>query len=85
MLPFSAQGANQAIEDGVSLGLMLSGSDKANFRDSLAKFEKLRRNRVARVQILSNVRAGREAEVQEKVSNYLDSDMQSKFWKGNLS
>jgi salicylate hydroxylase len=25
---------------------------------------------------LSNVRAGREAEVQEKVSNYLDSDMQ---------
>jgi salicylate hydroxylase len=77
MLPFSAQGANQAVEDGVALGLMLRGGDEAVA--SLVEFEKLRKNRAARVQIMSSVRAGREAEVQEELSSYLDPDVTSKF------
>lgn len=79
MLPFSAQGANQAVEDGVALGLVLNGSDEAGITASLVEFEKLRKNRAARVQILSSVRAGREVEVQEKLSKYLDLDVTSKF------
>ncbi|KAL9062374.1 MAG: hypothetical protein Q9157_008977 [Trypethelium eluteriae] len=75
MLPFSAHSANQAVEDGVALGLVLNGNDEADITDSLVKFEKLRKNRVARVQILSSVRAGREAEVQKKLSKYLDLDV----------
>ncbi|KAL6170012.1 hypothetical protein ACJQWK_03008 [Exserohilum turcicum] len=76
MLPFSAQGANQAIEDGIALGLVLGDNDENDVRVSLLKFQELRKNRVARVQILSSVRVGRELEVQEKLSNYLDPGME---------
>lgn len=79
MLPFSAQGANQAVEDGVALGLILSGSDEADIGALLSKFETLRKNRAARVQTLSSVRAGREVEVQDRLSKYLDSGMTSEF------
>lgn len=80
MLPFSAQGANQAIEDGIALGLVLGDNDENDVRVSLLKFQELRKNRVARVQILSSVRVGRELEVQEKLSNYLDPGMESRFY-----
>lgn len=79
MLPFSAQGSNQAVEDGVALGIVLNGSNEAEIKTSLLEFETLRKNRTARIQILSSVRAGREAEVQERLSKYLDSDVTSKF------
>ncbi|KAI0136326.1 hypothetical protein BJ170DRAFT_6948 [Xylariales sp. AK1849] len=75
MLPFGAQGANMAVENGAALGLLLKRSGENDFANSLAKFEKLRKNRVARVQILSSVRAGRETEVQEKLTKYLGSDV----------
>lgn len=84
MLPFSAQGANQAIEDGIALGLLLSQSAENDIRDSLAKFEKLRKNRVARIQILSSVRVGRELEVEEKLSKYLDPGMESKLGASSI-
>lgn len=79
MMPFGAQGANIAIEDGAALGILLKGNGQNDIADSLAKFEKLRKNRAARVQILSSVRAGRETEVQEKLSKYLDSDVPGKL------
>lgn len=84
MLPFGAQGANMAIEDGAALGLLLKGSDEDDIADSLIKFEKLRKNRAARVQILSSIRAGRETEVQEKLAKYLDSDVTSKLKRGYI-
>ena len=85
MLPFGAQGANIAIEDGAALGVLLKVNDKDDIADSLAKFEKLRKNRAARVQILSSVRAGRETEVQEKLTKYLDPDVTSKLKRGWIS
>jgi salicylate hydroxylase len=61
---------------------MLRGGDEAVA--SLVEFEKLRKNRAARVQIMSSVRAGREAEVQEELSSYLDPDVTSKFKETSL-
>jgi salicylate hydroxylase len=71
-----------AIEDGAALGILLKGSGENDIADSLTKFEKLRKNRAARVQILSSVRAGRETEVQEKLTKYLDSDVSGKLKRG---
>lgn len=74
-----------AIEDGAALGFLMKGSGENDIVDSLIKFEKLRSKRAARVQILSSVRAGREPEVQEKLTKYLDSDVTSKWKCGWIS
>ncbi len=80
MLPFSAQGANQALEDGSALGYLLKGIDKpAEVTARLTLFDKVRRNRASRVQTLSSISVGREAEVQEKLKRYKDNAESSKL------
>jgi salicylate hydroxylase len=51
MLPHLGQGANQAIEDGMALATLLAGADAAGAPARLLAYEKLRRERVAEVQL----------------------------------
>jgi salicylate hydroxylase len=50
MLPHLGQGANQAIEDGVALAVLLEGRDPAEVPDILPHYEKLRRARTDLIQ-----------------------------------
>ncbi len=51
MLPHLGQGANQSIEDGMALATILSQVDNADVPAALLAYEKLRRERVAEVQL----------------------------------
>ena len=51
MLPHLGQGANQSIEDGMALATILSKVDKKSVPPALVAYEKLRRERVAEVQL----------------------------------
>jgi salicylate hydroxylase len=73
MLPFGGQGSNQAIEDSAALGYVLKGAENpADISGRLSLFEKVRKDRATRVQILSKVRAGREQEVEKELQKYAD-------------
>jgi len=50
MLPHLGQGANQAIEDGVALSVLLEGRDPAEVPDIVPQYEKLRRARTDMIQ-----------------------------------
>jgi salicylate hydroxylase len=50
MLPHLGQGANQAIEDGVALAVLLEGRDPADVPDIVQQYEKLRRARTDLIQ-----------------------------------
>ena len=50
MLPHLGQGANQAIEDGVALALLLEGRDPDQVPDILPNYEKFRRARTDAIQ-----------------------------------
>jgi salicylate hydroxylase len=50
MLPHLGQGANQAIEDGVALGVLLEGRDGSEVPDIVSQYEKLRRVRTEIIQ-----------------------------------
>lgn len=51
MLPHLGQGANQSIEDGMALALLLGASDPLEVPAALETYESLRRERVAEVQL----------------------------------
>jgi salicylate hydroxylase len=51
MLPHLGQGANQAIEDGIALATILGRVGKADVPSALLAYERLRRERVAQVQL----------------------------------
>lgn len=51
MLPHLGQGANQSIEDGMALATILSEVDNAAVPQALQAYERLRRERVAEVQL----------------------------------
>lgn len=53
MLPFMAQGAAQAIEDGATLATCLSQIDARDVPEGLRRYETLRLPRTSRVQALS--------------------------------
>ncbi|KAJ5412811.1 salicylate hydroxylase [Penicillium sp. CMV-2018d] len=73
MLPFSGQGANQAIEDAGALKILFENiHSPEDVPSRMALFEKLRRLRVSRVQIMSSVRVGKEAVVLEELRNQAD-------------
>ncbi|KAK7733709.1 hypothetical protein SLS53_008176 [Cytospora paraplurivora] len=73
MLPLGAQGACHAIEDAGALhGLLDSSITAADIPTRLVMYEKVRRLRASRTQILSNVRLGREKDVYEKLKRYAD-------------
>jgi len=50
MLPHVGQGANQAIEDGVALSVLLEGRDSAEIPDALRRYQAFRRERTDVVQ-----------------------------------
>jgi salicylate hydroxylase len=52
MLPFMAQGAAQAIEDGATLAACLAGAD-ADVLGALRRYERVRIPRASRIQVLS--------------------------------
>lgn len=74
MLPFSGQGANQAIEDGGALGAIFHKGNEtpADVSHLLDLFEKVRRLRASRIQTMSKVRMGREQEIQHELKLYAD-------------
>src|SRR4249920_769638 len=51
MLPHLGQGANQSIEDGIALALFLKDATTRNVLEALLAYERLRRERVAEVQL----------------------------------
>jgi len=51
MLPHLGQGANQSIEDGMALATILSRVDRTSVPQALLAYERLRRERVAEVQL----------------------------------
>ena len=51
MLPHLGQGANQSIEDGMALATILAQADRADLPAALQACERLRRERVAEVQL----------------------------------
>ncbi|HWL06226.1 MAG TPA: FAD-dependent monooxygenase [Xanthobacteraceae bacterium] len=51
MLPHLGQGANQAIEDGIALATILSRTDTGDIPAALLAYDRLRRERVASVQL----------------------------------
>ena len=51
MLPHLGQGANQGIEDGMALATILARADNASAPAALVAYERLRRERVAQVQL----------------------------------
>ena len=74
MLPFGGQGSNQAMEDGGALGFLLQGVEEmADIPKRLSLFDKVRRKRASRVQILSKVRIGKEEEVQQELKLHAET------------
>ncbi len=55
MLPHAGQGANQAIEDGVALAVILAHADRTSAPLALLMYEAVRREHTARVQEMSRV------------------------------
>ncbi|MFJ9696312.1 FAD-dependent oxidoreductase [Kitasatospora sp. NPDC101183] len=53
MLQYAAQGACQALEDAVTLGALLTGAAPADLPTRLTRYESVRRDRTARIQLLS--------------------------------
>jgi salicylate hydroxylase len=79
MLPFGGQGSNQAIEDGGALGMLLENvHDVSQITARLDLFEKVRRRRASRVQILSTVRANRESLVENEIQKYMEKNVSCK-------
>lgn len=80
MLPFGGQGSNQAMEDGGALGFLLEGVvEAADVSKRLLLFDKGRRKRASRVQILSKVRIGKEKEVQQELKLYAETNESCKL------
>ena len=50
LLPTSAQGGSQAVEDGVCVAVCLQLSGRAHVKDALKAYEKIRSERVAKIQ-----------------------------------
>jgi salicylate hydroxylase len=59
MLPHVGQGANQAIEDGVALATVLATADRRSAPQALKMYERVRRERTARMQRSSRANGAR--------------------------
>jgi salicylate hydroxylase len=80
MLPFSGQGANQAIEDAGALRILFENHVSPDEMPALLSlFENVRKLRVSRVQTMSSVRVGKEGEIQEELKKYADHPGAGKF------
>jgi len=70
MLPHLGQGANQAMEDGMALAIILANVEKASAPAALLAYEKLRRERVAEI-VLGARQNGLRV---DSMSDYTDLD-----------
>ena len=70
MLPHLGQGANQAMEDGMALAIILSQTENADVPAALEAYEKLRRERVAEI-VLGARQNGLRV---DSMSDYTDLD-----------
>jgi salicylate hydroxylase len=86
MLPHSGQGANQAIEDAVTLAALLSRCDRSSVPKAFQTYEALRRDRCARVQRGSRVNGARfdakEHELAER-DQMLAAQVEERAWVWN--
>ncbi|KAK3401722.1 hypothetical protein B0T20DRAFT_504230 [Sordaria brevicollis] len=88
MLPHHGQGGAQAIEDGLALGLCLSGnlspssSLSAEIEHRLKLYEKIRRNRASAIQVLSNV--GIDEQPPKELEEYLREEEEEGWWRGGV-
>jgi salicylate hydroxylase len=86
MLPHAGQGANQAIEDGVALGALLSRADRSSAPRALQMYESLRRERTAGVQLRSRLNGARYYATGSEVSarnRALAGQAQERAWIWN--
>ncbi|CAF9924109.1 MAG: hypothetical protein ALECFALPRED_002686 [Alectoria fallacina] len=73
MLPFGGQGSNQAIEDAGALGFLFSNIETCeNLTKNFNLFDKVRRVRASRAQVLGKVRVGKEQDVMNELMRYAD-------------
>jgi salicylate hydroxylase len=72
MLPYSRQGANQAVEDGMALATLIQGSSGADVPDVLVRYQVLRRDRTAALQQSSRVNAERAGLVKPSLNAGID-------------
>lgn len=71
MLPHQGQGGAQGIEDGIALGISLSGATSEDIQERLAIFEKARRHRASAIQVMSNAGVDQAERVAREVAQYV--------------
>ncbi|OLN96868.1 3-hydroxybenzoate 6-hydroxylase 3 [Colletotrichum chlorophyti] len=75
MLPYQEQGDAMGIEDGVALGVVMSGvSNPSEVEKRLEQYERIRRDRTRAVQILSNVDQDQYHLVEEELLQFLPTE-----------
>jgi 2-polyprenyl-6-methoxyphenol hydroxylase-like FAD-dependent oxidoreductase len=83
MLPHAGQGANQAIEDGVTLAAVLARADQQSAPRALAIYEKLRRERTAGVQQRSRLNLARYYQAGAERDRALGAQHEERAWIWN--
>lgn len=67
-----AQGGAQGIEDGIAVGIALSGVKSShNIQKRLVIFEKARCDRASAIQVLSNAAQGQDDIIHKEVEKYV--------------
>ena len=73
MLPFAAQGGNQALEDaGAILSLFSDITSKDDLPQRLRLFDLVRRKRACRLQVTSSVPAEQVKSISEKLKEFIE-------------
>ncbi|TDZ62020.1 FAD-dependent monooxygenase OpS4 [Colletotrichum trifolii] len=72
MLPHQGQGGAQAIEDGVALGICLSGvASSTQVSERLEVFENIRRNRASAITLFSNAAQDQAEKIRQAASEFV--------------
>ncbi len=80
MLSFDDQDSNQSIENDDALRFLLESVLKAaDVSNRLLLFDKVRRKRAFRVQILSKIRIDKKKEIQQKLKLYVEANESNKL------
>ncbi|KFY34839.1 hypothetical protein V494_06418 [Pseudogymnoascus sp. VKM F-4513 (FW-928)] len=74
MLPHQGQGGGIAIEDGIALGMILTGATPENLTSRLALYEGLRLNRASAIQHFSNAGQDEPEKIREAAGKYIGVD-----------
>ncbi|KAH8805538.1 salicylate hydroxylase [Xylogone sp. PMI_703] len=74
MLPHQGQGASQALEDAVALGIVLSGATNDTLEHRLQIFEKIRMKRASIIQIFSNAGQEQADRIHGDAAKYINTE-----------